>query len=63
MGKGVCSLPFLRILYFSTFWNISTKIAAIKNIGVAHCQDCRGRNQIFLTENQSNFFIEILLYA
>lgn len=67
MVKGVYSLPFSE-LFILLLWNISTKIAAIKNTGArwvtpAHFQECRGRNKIFLTENQSNFFTEILLYA
>lgn len=61
--KGCVQSPLPQNFLFFYLWNISTKIVAIKNIGVAHCQDYRGRNQIFLTENQSNFFIEILLYA
>lgn len=62
-GSGQSPSPLNSLFFY--LWNISTKIAAIKNIGArwvtpAHCQDCRGRNQIFLTENQSKFFIEIL---
>lgn len=67
MVKGVCGPPFSE-LFILLLWNISTKTVAIKNTGArwvtpAHFQDCRGRSKIFLTENRSNFFTEILLYA
>lgn len=59
MEGAVCPSSELIILPLEyQYKNCSTKIAAIKNIGAggvtsAHCQDCRGRNQIFFTKSNT----------
>lgn len=67
MEGAVCPSSELIILPLEyQYKNCSTKIAAIKNIGAggvtsAHCQDCRGRNQIFFTKRVIPFFTEIVI--